>query len=79
MIKVKILNIRNFLNTVNQCTGKVLMLSPEGEKTDINKNYTAQYHLEDQYLKNGRRLPLTLEFEKPSDYMSIMAYYAGDC
>lgn len=79
MIKVNILNLKNFLETVNQCTGRVLVLSPNGNKTDINKQYPIQRELQSQYQKNGNCLPLTLEFDYPTDYMNIVSYYAGDC
>ena len=31
MIKLNILNMENFLDTVNACTGKVYMLCPNGK------------------------------------------------
>ena len=36
MIKLNILNMENFLDTVNACTGKVYMLCPNGKKQNIN-------------------------------------------
>ena len=32
MIKVNILNLSGFLETINQCKGRVSMLAPDGEK-----------------------------------------------
>ena len=36
MVKLNILNMKNFLDTVNSCTGKVNMLCPDGKKQNIN-------------------------------------------
>ncbi len=79
MIKVKILNLKNFLKAVNQCSGRVLVLSPDGTKTDINGRFTAQCRLRDQYEENRKCLPLTLDFDRTEDYFRIVSYYAGDC
>ncbi len=36
MLKLNILDMKNFLDTVNSCKGAVHMLSPDGGKKDIN-------------------------------------------
>ena len=36
MIKVKILNMKSFLKVVNQCVGRIMVVSPDGKRTDIN-------------------------------------------
>ena len=36
VIKLNILNMKNFLDTVNACIGKVYMLCPNGKKQNIN-------------------------------------------
>ncbi len=36
MVKLNILNMENFLDTVNACIGKVYMLCPNGKKQNIN-------------------------------------------
>ena len=79
MIKVKILNLSGFFETVNQCKGRVSMIGPDGTKINITRKYSIQRELEKQYQQNGRCLPLTLFFEKPKDYMAVVSYYAGDC
>ena len=79
MIKVNILNLKNFLETINQCSGRVLNLLPDGTRRDINKQYSIQRELEREYIENGRCLPMTLEFDDPGDYLDVVAYYAGDC
>ena len=35
MIKVNILNLNGFLETVNQCSGSVMILCPNGNNMDI--------------------------------------------
>lgn len=79
MIKVKILNMKNFLKVVNRCKGRVFVLEPDGMKTDINGRFTVQKKLNEQFLKNKKCLPLTLSFDNPRDYLDIVSYYVGDC
>lgn len=79
MIRVNILNLNSFLKTVNQCRGRVMMLSKEGEAKNITRQYSVQQEMKAQYQKNGRYLPLSLTFDDPADYMAIVSYYAGDC
>ena len=42
MIKVNILNLSGFLETINQCKGRVSMLAPDGEKVNITRQYSVQ-------------------------------------
>ncbi len=79
MVKLNILNLKNFLDTVNDCTGKVNMLCPDGKKVNINGEEKVQDDLWRQYRQNKNCLPLALEIPNPKDYMSIVSYYAGDC
>ena len=79
MIKLKILNLKKFLLTVNTCAGAVNLLHSDGRKENINKQYTLQEKLMQQYLDNKKCLPLTLVIPNPSDFLSIVSYYAGDC
>lgn len=76
---MNILNLKNFLYTVNTCTGKVLMLCPDGKKVNINGEEKVQENLWQQYHQNKNCLRLALEIPNPKDYMSIVSYYAGDC
>ena len=79
MIKLNILNMENFLDTVNACTGKVYMLCPNGEKQNNNGEEKIQDSLRQQYLQNKNCLRLILEIPNPTDYMNIVSYYVGDC
>lgn len=79
MIKLNILDMKNFLGTVNACIGKVNMLCPDGKKIDINGKEEIQDGLLWQYRQNKNSLRLVLEIPNPRDYMSIVSYYAGDC
>ena len=79
MIKVKILNLTGFFKTVNQCKGRVSMLTPDGDKVNITRQYLVQEKLAEQYQQNGKCLPLSLVSEEPKDYMAVVSYYAGDC
>ena len=79
VVKMNILNMKNFLDTVNACTGKVNMLCPDGKKRNINGEEKVQDSLWQQYRQNKNCLRLVLEIPNPTDYMSIVSYYAGDC
>ena len=79
VVKLNILNMKNFLETVNTCTGKVNMLFPDGKKLNINGEETIQDGLWRQYFQNKNCLRLVLEIPNPTDYMNIVSYYAGDC
>ena len=70
MIKLNILNMENFLDTVNACTDK---------KQNINGEEKIQDSLWRQYFQNKNCLCLILEIPNPTDYMNIVSYYAGDC
>lgn len=79
MVKLNILNMKKFLDTVNACTGKVNMLCPDGNKQNINGEERVLDSLWLQYLQNKNYLRLVLEIPNPMDYMSIVSYYVGDC
>ncbi len=79
VMKLTILNLNNFLETVNACTGKVNMLCQDGKRVDINKEEAVQDGLRRQYQQNKNCLQVVLEIPNPKDYMSIVSYYAGDC
>lgn len=79
MVKLNILDMKNFLDTVNDCIGKVNMIFPNGEKVDINREGREQERLWRLYRQNKNCLRLVLDIPNPKDYMSIVSYYAGDC
>ena len=45
MIKVNILNLSGFLDTFNQCKGRVSMLAPDGARVNITRQYSIQQEL----------------------------------
>lgn len=79
VIRLNILNLNNFLDTVNACTGNVNMLCPDGKKVNINREEKVQNSLWQQYRQNKNYLRLVLEIPSPKDYLNIVSYYAGDC
>lgn len=79
MLKLKILNMKNFLDTVNSCRGEVCMRDSGGRKVNIREQYGIQSRLMEQYYENKNCLPIVLEVPDPGDYMSVVSYYAGDC
>ena len=79
MIKLNILDMKNFLQTVNECNNPVHLLYPDGRKENINKQYGIQNQLLQKYRENKNFLCLSLDIPAPKDYMSIVSYYTGDC
>lgn len=79
MIKLNILNMKDFLETVNTCKGAVNMLCHDGKWLNISRQYTIQNDLLKQYKANKNGLRLTIDIPTPKDYMNIVCYYAGDC
>lgn len=78
MITLNILNMKNFLQTVNECEETVDLLFPDGAKADL-RIPGIQQELWQQYRENKNCLRLSLLVSNPKDYMSIVSYYAGDC
>ena len=64
MVKLNILNMENFLNVVNSCTGKVHMLCPDGRKVNINGEKNIQNSLWRQYLQNKNSLRIAERSQK---------------
>ena len=58
MVKLNILNMENFLDTVNACIVKVYMLCPNGKKQNINGEEKIQDSLLRQYFQNKNCLRL---------------------
>ena len=58
MVKLNILNMKNFLGTVNACIGKVYMLCPNGKKQNINGEERIQDSLWRPYFQKKKRLCL---------------------
>lgn len=79
MIKLTILNMKNFLQAVNRCRDNITIIYSDGKKVNINQQYFIQNELKEQYKKNGNHLQLTLDIHNPKDYMDIIFYYIGDC
>ena len=71
MMKLRILDMKEFLKAVNGCTGPVRIVDSDGRKENINKEYGIQAKLQADYL--------SLEVPTPADYLSIVNYYVGDC
>ena len=78
VLKLNILDMKDFLDTVNACTGKVNMFCPDGRKRNINGEEKIQGDLWRRYFQNKNCLRLVLEIPDPTDYMNIVSYYAGD-
>lgn len=78
MIKLYILNMKNFLSAVNSCLGKVYMLCPDGRKVNICNKESEQKSLWDHYRRNNNYLKLALEIPDPKDYMNVVLFHIGN-
>ncbi|WP_373266010.1 ribonuclease HII [Hungatella hathewayi] len=79
MMKLRILDMKEFLKTVNECAGPVNLVDSDGRRVNINKEYGIQAKLQAEYQRNRKILSLCLEVPTPEDYLSIVYYYVGDC
>ena len=79
MLKLRILNMKRFLETVNTCVDAVIRKYPDGSKENINRRDGCQSRLIEEYEKNGKCLLLWIEILNPHDYFKIVNYYLGDC
>ena len=79
MMKLNILNIQDFLDTINACRDEVYMICSNGQKVNIRGQYPIQDELHRQYYDHKNQLQIILEAQTPKDYMRIVSYYAGDC
>ena len=61
MIKLNIINMEEFLRTVNRCKGAVYMVEPGTGKTDITGQDEIQEYLRRKHRDNKGYLPLVLE------------------
>ena len=57
MIKVNILNLSGFLETINQCKGRVSMLAPDGAKVNITRQYPSSRNWRSNIIKTGNACP----------------------
>ena len=61
------MDMKNFLDTVNACTGKVNMLCSDGKRVNINREDELQGSLWQQFLKNKNSLRIILDIGNPKD------------
>ncbi len=79
MMKLRILNMKNFLAAVNDCEGPVNLVHPDGWRENINKQYYVQKLLTEEYIENGNYLKLRLEIPESGDYMRFVSRYVAEC
>lgn len=79
MIKLRILNMKEFLKTVNECTGPVYVIDSSGRKENMNRDYVVQRRIQESYRGNKNMVVLSLDIPVSGDYFRIVNYYAGDC
>ena len=71
MLKLNILNLDNFLETVNDCTGPVYRLCTDGKKENFCRAFRIQDELRKEYDAHRAQLPIHLEGPVLSEYRII--------
>ena len=61
MMKLNILNIQDFLDTINACRDEVYMICSNGQKVNIRGQYPIQDELHRQYYDHKNQLQIILE------------------
>ncbi len=79
MLILHILNMKNFLHTINECEDEVCLLHKDGSKQNITRQYFIQNDLLKQFHANKDYLTLKLLIKNPKDHFRISCYYCGDC
>ena len=78
MLKLRILDMKRFLQVLDTCSTRVQIVEPGG--THSCPIYAAvQENLCQRFEAAGHYLLLTLRVPDPSDYRKIVNYYVGDC
>ena len=67
MLKLNILNMINFLKTVNECSGPVVLVSQDGRREDMNKQESLQERLLKNYKDNRRSLKMWIDVAEPAE------------
>lgn len=79
MMKLKILNLDGFLETIGRCRGPVYQVGPDGSRTDLCRSASLQDALRARYCRDRGELSITLVVPDGHDFFRIVAYYTGDC
>lgn len=79
MVKINIIDMKGFLQTVNECRGAVNLLHPDGRRENISKQYGIQNELLQAHRKNKDYLWLSLDIPAYKDYLRIVYFTIGDC
>lgn len=78
ILKLEILNLPSFLETVATCRAPVLLKSASG-CSDIRHDEDMHTLMMKRFDEDGRHIHLELSTSDAHDYMAIISYYAGDC
>lgn len=79
MIKLNIMNMNEFLKTVNECIGEVKMIDSDGNKQNVNGQDEIQFDLRRRHRENRNYLQVNLDIPDPKDYLKIVFFTIGDC
>ena len=78
-MKLNILNIQDFLDTINACRDEVYMICSNGQKVNIRGQYPIQDELHRQYYDHKNQLQIILEAQNPKavSYTHLRAHETG--
>ena len=65
MMKLRILNMKEFLKTVNGCEGPVYLVDSDGRRENVNKEYGTQSDCRRNIRETGILWCCVLRFQSP--------------
>lgn len=72
MIKLNILNMKHFLQVVDECSGSIKKINEDGTRSDIRRNENLQNALLFEFFQNKNFFSIILEIPQPRDYFRII-------
>lgn len=79
MLKLNVLNVKRFWDTVNGCKDTIRLICEDGQKLELNKAYGLQKELSGKNTNPKDRMKVMLEIPDPTDFRRILAFCYGDC
>lgn len=79
MLKLNVLNVNRFWDTVNGCEDTVRLICEDGQKLELNKAYGLQEELSSKNTDPEDGMQVMLEVPGASDFRRILSFCYGDC
>lgn len=76
-LRLYVLNLKSFLQTLQRCTAPVELTLPDGSVHAYSDAPAMQELLTRTFAAHKKFLPLTVAVHAPQDYFSMVSYSAG--